>query len=173
MAIELHNTLYAVGGRPADGLDDPAGLRAWLHELRRLLPVGAGSVDGRRVDEFHELRAAVRAALQATIDGRRVPRAAATTLNQLSGGSRAWVELSRKGDARTRTDAPSPTDAVLAAIAAETVAIVGSDGAPLLRRCEAPGCVLVFIKDHARRQWCSDSCGNRARQARHYARKHP
>jgi predicted RNA-binding Zn ribbon-like protein len=39
-----------------------------------------------------------------------------------------------------------------------------------LRACGAPGCILLFVKDHPRREWCSNACGNRARQARHYER---
>jgi predicted RNA-binding Zn ribbon-like protein len=39
-----------------------------------------------------------------------------------------------------------------------------------LRACYAPGCVLYFVQNHARREWCSPECGNRARAARHYAR---
>ncbi|HEY0690395.1 MAG TPA: CGNR zinc finger domain-containing protein [Kribbella sp.] len=27
------------------------------------------------------------------------------------------------------------------------------------------------MKDHPRREWCSTTCGNRARAARHYARR--
>ena len=41
---------------------------------------------------------------------------------------------------------------------------------PQLRACHAPGCVLYFLKDHPRREWCSTACGNRARAARHYRR---
>jgi predicted RNA-binding Zn ribbon-like protein len=33
-----------------------------------------------------------------------------------------------------------------------------------------PNCVLFFIKDHPRREWCSPGCGNRARVAHHYDR---
>jgi CGNR zinc finger len=35
----------------------------------------------------------------------------------------------------------------------------------------APRCVLISLKNHPRRTWCSTACGTRARQARHYARK--
>ncbi|WP_433236869.1 CGNR zinc finger domain-containing protein [Streptosporangium sp. CA-135522] len=41
-----------------------------------------------------------------------------------------------------------------------------------LRACHAPGCVLFFVKDHHRREWCSAACGNRARAARHYSQTH-
>jgi predicted RNA-binding Zn ribbon-like protein len=36
--------------------------------------------------------------------------------------------------------------------------------------CHAPGCVLYFLKTHPRREWCSVTCGNRVRAARHYER---
>ncbi|NGN91340.1 CGNR zinc finger domain-containing protein [Nocardioides sp. KC13] len=39
-----------------------------------------------------------------------------------------------------------------------------------LRACGGPGCVLYFVRDHPRREWCSAGCGNRARVARHYRR---
>jgi predicted RNA-binding Zn ribbon-like protein len=41
-----------------------------------------------------------------------------------------------------------------------------------LRPCLASNCLLFFVKEHARREWCSAGCGNRARVARHYQRHH-
>jgi predicted RNA-binding Zn ribbon-like protein len=52
----------------------------------------------------------------------------------------------------------------------ETIELLTGDERPRLRACNAPGCVLYFVKDHPRRQWCSNACGNRARAARHYQR---
>ena len=43
-------------------------------------------------------------------------------------------------------------------------------GPPQLRACLGPGCVLYFVQQHPRREWCSAGCGNRARVARHYHR---
>ncbi|MEU1601426.1 CGNR zinc finger domain-containing protein [Streptomyces sp. NPDC005708] len=42
-----------------------------------------------------------------------------------------------------------------------------------MRPCLAPNCLLFFVKNHARREWCSPACGNRVRVARHYRRHHP
>ncbi|WP_317183827.1 CGNR zinc finger domain-containing protein [Intrasporangium sp.] len=39
-----------------------------------------------------------------------------------------------------------------------------------MRACYGPGCVLYFVREHTRREWCSAGCGNRARVARHYHR---
>ncbi|MDP9487892.1 MAG: CGNR zinc finger domain-containing protein, partial [Actinomycetota bacterium] len=33
-----------------------------------------------------------------------------------------------------------------------------------------PGCLRLFVATNLRRRWCSESCGNRARVARHYER---
>lgn len=64
----------------------------------------------------------------------------------------------------------SLADTERAAIAAEAVELFTGEDRVLLRACYAPGCVLYFVKDHPRREWCSPSCGNRARAARHYRR---
>ena len=40
--------------------------------------------------------------------------------------------------------------------------LITGPAAEQLRACEAPGCVLMFAKDHPRRTWCSAACGNRA-----------
>jgi len=58
----------------------------------------------------------------------------------------------------------------LARIARESIALLGGPDAAKLRACHAPGCVLYFLKTHPRREWCSVTCGNRARAARHYER---
>jgi predicted RNA-binding Zn ribbon-like protein len=64
----------------------------------------------------------------------------------------------------------SPVLAAIAQIAADTIELVTGGAADGLRACNAPGCVLYFIKTHPRREWCSVACGNRARAARHYAK---
>ncbi|MEV0072809.1 MULTISPECIES: ABATE domain-containing protein [unclassified Amycolatopsis] len=64
--------------------------------------------------------------------------------------------------------ASSPVAAGLADIAQQSIALLGGPGAAKLRACQAPGCVLFFVKTHPRREWCSIACGNRARAARHY-----
>jgi predicted RNA-binding Zn ribbon-like protein len=64
----------------------------------------------------------------------------------------------------------SRAQVVLAAFATDAIDLLTGPHRQDLRACGAPGCVLLFLKDHPRREWCSAACGNRARQARHYAR---
>jgi predicted RNA-binding Zn ribbon-like protein len=61
-------------------------------------------------------------------------------------------------------------DGVLARIAEEAVDLFAGPLRADLRVCRGPGCVLYFLRDHPRREWCSAGCGNRARVARHYHR---
>jgi predicted RNA-binding Zn ribbon-like protein len=166
LPIELHNTLHAVRGGIDDALADPAGLRDWLAALGDRLPAAA---DAGRLDDFVALRAAVREALHAALERRALPRAARSELNRFSARNPQSLELTGRGSA-TRHHGATPTDVVLGVIAADTIALVGGPRASVIRACGAPGCVLMFVKDHPRREWCSAGCGNRARQARHYAR---
>jgi predicted RNA-binding Zn ribbon-like protein len=65
----------------------------------------------------------------------------------------------------------SPEDAILGAIAASAVELLGGPDRELVRVCDAPSCGLFFLAARERQQWCTPSCGNRARVARHYARR--
>jgi predicted RNA-binding Zn ribbon-like protein len=173
LAIELHNTLYADRGAVADGLASDAGLRAWLAALGDRLPVDPGAVDPGRLDDFRSLRDAVREALHAALEGRSMSDDALAELNRRSAASPESLELTqrdRERSAQVRHHAPTASDVALGAIAASAIALVSGPDAGALRACGAPGCVLAFVKDHPRREWCSPACGNRARQARHYAR---
>jgi predicted RNA-binding Zn ribbon-like protein len=173
LPIELHNTLYAVRGEPVDGLADPSGLRAWLSALGDRLPVAVESVDGRRFEELHSLRASVHEALHAAVERRAMSEPVVAHLNELSARDPRSPYMTQRGAARAsefRHHALTPTDILLGVIAASTIELVSGPRAADVRACGAPGCVLMFLKDHPRREWCSAACGNRARQARHYAR---
>jgi predicted RNA-binding Zn ribbon-like protein len=69
--------------------------------------------------------------------------------------------------------AAAPGATAVALLAAHAVDLFTGEQPASLRACHAPGCVLYFVKQHPRREWCSAGCGNRARVARHYRRHHP
>jgi predicted RNA-binding Zn ribbon-like protein len=174
LAVELHNTLYVVRGRAFDGLGDQAGADAWLAAISDRVP---REVRGGRVPAhtLRELRDSVRAVLHAALDDTPPPRTALRALNavtaaapealtaQLDAGGHVTLTRTRPGSTRA--------GAVLAVLAASTLELVGGQRRQDLRACGAPGCVLMFVKDHPRREWCSVACGNRARQARLAARR--
>ena len=184
LPIELANTAYAVRGQPRDGLQTTAHLAAWLREVgssevgssevgssevgsseMRTTPTSADLATARR------LRDAIRTIAAAIVRGDKPDDAAVATLNACAVSTRQWHELQLRPDLRVvpRTDG-THSAAVLSEIAADAIELFGGPLRTELRACAGPGCVLFFLKDRPRREWCSPGCGNRARAARHYAR---
>jgi predicted RNA-binding Zn ribbon-like protein len=152
LPVELMNTL-----RPDEDLLDDAD---WL---RPLGPVDDG--------QLRALRAALRRlAADVTGDPREPITAmsrpdALATLNSLASLARA--ELSWPADGQPERVLRGPAAGVIATLGVELLA---GEARGRLRACLAPNCVLYFVKEHTRREWCSPNCGNRARVARHYQR---
>jgi predicted RNA-binding Zn ribbon-like protein len=92
------------------------------------------------------------------------------TVNHYAGLARPVLELVDGVFARAVHTPDNPDVRLLGTIATQAVELFGQGDDLDLRACLGPGCVLYFIKDHPRREWCSTGCGNRARAARHYAR---
>ncbi|WP_455218306.1 CGNR zinc finger domain-containing protein, partial [Kaarinaea lacus] len=65
-------------------------------------------------------------------------------------------------------------DVFLANLAYQGATLLSSAQAEHLKRCNNPDCVLLFV-DTSRtqqRKWCSmDTCGNRAKVAKHYRKQ--
>ncbi|WP_131787960.1 CGNR zinc finger domain-containing protein [Protofrankia symbiont of Coriaria ruscifolia] len=177
LAVELANTRYAVRGDPCDGLLFPSHLAGWLQDSRhrftvQLTPDVVRAVGTGDLQDARGLRDLSHRLLSATIEG-RVPDS--DDVRQLNRWSRAiyfWPVLTWQGElphSRTCHD----DDVILAAlteIAHNLIELLGGPSRAQLRACHAPGCVLFFVKDHPRREWCSAACGNRARVARFHHR---
>jgi predicted RNA-binding Zn ribbon-like protein len=178
LAIDLANTLFTDGGRPFDALTTPAALTRWLQANAERIDsppprrLGAGDLE-----RTLELRAIIRALLGTAVDGGPPPAGTVRRLNELAAlapftprlqwpaGKPPNAHLSRGGADRF--------DALAALLAQSAIDVLGGSGAGRLRRCEAPGCINYYLKDHPRRAWCSPKCGNRVRVARHYQRTRP
>jgi predicted RNA-binding Zn ribbon-like protein len=165
--------VYAAAGEAHDGLADTAGLRAWLAAVAdRLPPVRWGSRPP--LEDVQILRAAVRELLHSAARGQAVPNEALATINRFASLAPSWDSLEMAGrdwDLKRHYATAEAGDLLLAVMAASAISLLGSPERARLRECGAPGCVLMFLKDHPRREWCSGACGNRARQARHYQRR--
>lgn len=175
LAVELHNTLYASGGELVDGLADRASSEAWVAALGSRLPAG-GKGAGPKPAELAVLRLAVRQALHALIDGKAPPRASIDTINRCSARAPRSRVVRRRARGLLVPDwdfgPASRADVVLGALAADAIELITAPEAANPRVCAAPGCVLMFGRHQRPREWCSGTCGNRARQARHYRRTH-
>jgi predicted RNA-binding Zn ribbon-like protein len=166
--VLLMNTIWANRSRLHDDLATVGGLRDFL----------GVPVDEADLDAFLALRQALRdLAAVLTSDTRPVARnrdleRAVAEVNRAARSARQWPQLAvRDGELlRDNESEGSPADRERASIAAEAVELFTGADRVSLRACYAPGCVLYFVKDHPRREWCSPSCGNRVRAARHYRR---
>jgi predicted RNA-binding Zn ribbon-like protein len=175
MPIQLMNTIWADRGVVQDALTTPGELRAWLRVRYPHDMAGGADLERFRVlrDALRRLAAVVTAddrpaAASATTDAQR----AVADVNAAAALAPAWPTLVLRDGTLDQTVAASgtPGDRLLTAIAREAIELFTGAGRVELRACRAPGCVLYFVHDHPRREWCSSACGNRARVARHYSR---
>lgn len=176
LPIELANATYAVRGRLVDGLRSVEHVAAWFRDNRArfaepcadedLLGVGPEELRAARA-----LRDAIRELASVAVRGGTAPGDAVEEVNRQVRAAARWRELSwGEGPSALARSATPPVTTALAEIAQQTVDLFGGERIADLRACQAPGCVLYFVKDHPRREWCSAGCGTRARAARHYER---
>jgi predicted RNA-binding Zn ribbon-like protein len=171
LSIRFANTCYAVRGQIHDGIGTPDLLREWLGDNADELGVVASVADAE-VGTFVAMRDAIRELVRAAVAGDVPDEDQVGLLNRLSAGAPRWPTLVDAGGEYHVVEQVhgDGIDRVLATIAQDAVWVLGGRLRDLLRDCQAPGCVLFFVKDHPRREWCSAACGNRARAARHYLR---
>lgn len=177
LAVEFANTVRPHRRSLVDELADPAAAVDWLlaragHFGPALAAGDLAALDRAGLARLHVLRAAVRDALQATVDGTDIPDTARTEINVASSLSPRWPVLDCVATIEivcgTGID---PVAEAAASIAQSAVHVLGGPARELLRQCPAEGCPMFFVKDHPRRAWCTPACGNRNRVARH-ARNH-
>ncbi len=177
--IELGNTTYAARGRLKDGLQTTEHLAAWLRDMRARLVITLTDDDLRSVTDEHlslarELRDTVRTLAAAAVSRRCPEPEAVDTVNRHAGRIPRWRELRTDPEPHTaECSIGHPVAAVLAALAQETVDLFAGRLRDDVRACLGPGCVLYFLRDSPRREFCSAGCANRTRAARHYARSRP
>jgi len=173
------NTIWADTGGVHDELTGPAALRDWFVDVTGYDHTELGEPTD---DEFADallLRDSLRRLAAHVTEDVRAPAQssvaevdeAVDAVNRLL-TSRPHAELALS-DGHLHTvisEHASPTRSALADLGHDAVELLTGPQAVNLRACNAPGCVLYFVKSHPRRQWCSEACGNRVRAARHYRR---
>ncbi len=168
------NTIWADSGAIHDALTGPDAVRDWIATVAGRDGSELGVPDAGEWNDVRLLRDALRclaALIAGGPDAGAAVAEAIAVVNRLladrPGGELALVDGGlRVIDVRRA----SPIRSALAELAQQAVELFTGPMAANLRSCNAPGCVLFFVKSHPRREWCSPGCGNRVRAARHYRR---
>ncbi|MER6995715.1 ABATE domain-containing protein [Streptomyces sp. NPDC000410] len=182
LPLDLVNTTYIKGGvrgHLVDALTCPEELDQWLQAHReRFSPAlasalgPAGPAGAAHLEASLVLRHALRELAAARTSGRAPEPVHGAVVNATARLAAQWWELSPGAsfEAVPRWLESDPLRAALGEIAAAAVGLFAGEQGDRIRACAAPGCILYFVKSHARREWCTAGCGNRVRVARHSRR---
>ena len=175
--VRLMNTIWADRHGVHDALTTTENLREWLAAVAPDAELAPDSTD---LSRFRTLRDALRRLAALATDDTRPAAASATTdmdkaiadVNQAARQALTWPQLAYEDGELLADEVGKATPGLraLSSIAKDSIELLTGDDRLRLRACYGPGCVLYFVKDHPRREWCSNACGNRARAARHYHR---
>ena len=177
-ALDFVNTIDWRGRAAAkDYLASPAALVAWA--------TGAG-LPGTRAAAARPSAALFKSAIALREAGHRLFRAAAAGKPGPAADLALVNRLLRRAAARRalvprglgyvwlRAAPHEPLGPLLAMLAAATAELLASPALARVRLCAGPGCGWLFLDEspNRSRRWCAmESCGNRAKGRRHYARR--
>lgn len=168
-ATNFLSSRYYDGRGLVDLLDSPETAHSWMQTLSEQIrfPRTPFMPTDEQLARLRQLRDTLASVYRDTLDGD--PAQAAAHLQTLLDGitlSPAVAVGEDRLHARWAAHTDDPFDDLVAEIAVSALTTVTGHRATLLRKCEAPRCVLYFTRLNARQHWCSDVCGNRARVAR-------
>ena len=171
LPMDFANTTRRRGMVDHDYLRTGADLASWSEREAGRVPRVSARAAAARLDEVRAMRDDVKAVLRAAVDDAPLPAGPTARLNARARALPLVGQLGRRpGELRTAaTTRASALDELLARVAAATIELVGSGGSDAVRFCDAPSCGDFFAPDRANQVWCDDSCGTRARVARHAA----
>jgi predicted RNA-binding Zn ribbon-like protein len=167
-AVDLANTVLVTPAGDRDLLERDDQLEAWIAAERSRIP-GVDAASGR-LAEVRDLRRSVRELLHACARGKRAPEEARRRINSICASAPIKPMLTPDGRALEDPDASDPYSRFEAAVARSAIKLADRSEDRLCV-CGAPSCGMLYLRDHPRQVWCSKACGNRARVARHAARR--
>jgi predicted RNA-binding Zn ribbon-like protein len=176
-AADFLNTLPTADGQPVELVGDGHAFAAWLEsaglvesakKLERrfgLAALDTAAADARKMREW---------ARDWILRWHQAPKgdyaAELQRLNRLLEGARRYRQViaTKRGLELKDLDRLDSPDDLIALIAAQIAALVGTEDAALVKRCAGAGCSLWFLdrtKAHGRLFCSAAACGNRAKVA--------
>ena len=178
-ALDFVNTLELERGVPTDHFRSTQDALDWLHDRGLVHATYAGVAPAdfrsdRTIRRIRKTRAALRELVDATYEHRApAPEAIAEVNRTLQ--TRAVLQLVPSGGGVRigHRHIGDPVDDALANLSQQIVREIVGGRPDRIRACASDTCRWVFYDDSrtGRRRWCDmNSCGNRAKAARHRAR---
>lgn len=174
--IEFANTLAFDGGGATDRIEQSAALVDWISTH--------GLIDGRpsaarvrrELDAFRELRELVREVVERRAEGRAPTATQVQRLNRVLRDGLHYHQLRAEADGARFTvgQVGDELAQARAAIAGSLAHFLAEHDPDRLRVCANDGCRWLFVdrSPAGRKRWCDmRTCGNRAKVARHRARR--
>ena len=175
--LAFANTVELTNGVPEDAVADGRSLRTWLVDRSLIGTRTTTAAVDRALPEFHLLRDLVRQAVARLAEGRPPSRDQMRGLNRVLREGMHHHELSQDGAGHFRFRPVGDALAQARSAIAGSLAHYLADHDPRrLRVCANDGCRWLFVdrSPAGRRRWCDmRTCGNRAKVARHRARRAP
>ncbi|QDC02187.1 hypothetical protein FGU64_18065 [Mesorhizobium sp. 8] len=174
--VDFLNTQPALpGGGRGDLIDRPEALGRWARATGEIGPHDPFEPDQAEMQETLRFRAVLREGAESLLAGRAPPKTTVSAINEKLARSPVVSTLVEKGagwELASRFAVGTAT-VLLGKVAADFAHTLVSGRPDRLRRCEHPGCVMLFIdtSKNGKRRWCSmETCGNREKAASHRAR---
>lgn len=184
LGLDFINTQIVAEGHPVDLLTSFADLMAWLVEAKvldgqqakDLVAAWGGRPEAEQaLARALEFRGLLRQMVERLVQGKPVPPATITSINDLLNNQVSYAEVRRtRGGFEKRIHANfTEPEHLLLPIAESAGNLLCYGDFSRIKKCQNAVCVLFFYdttKNHSRR-WCSMSaCGNRMKVAAHYRR---
>ena len=181
-ALEFVDTVETEKGLPVDRFTSTSVAIDWLREHGLLHePIEAevealrlpGPASDRALTRIRRVREALREIVTASVEGRPAAERAIDAVNRVMLARQRFILVCGPQGALDHRHEGDAIEDVLARLAERVARQVISPDADRLRICASDSCDWVFYDTSrtGRRRWCDmNTCGNRAKAARHRAR---
>ena len=181
-ALEFIDTIETEKGLPVDRFTSTTVAIDWLRDHGLLHePIEAevealrlpGPASDRALTRIRRVRAALREIVTASVEGRPAAERAIDAVNRVMLARQRFILVCGPQGALDHRHEGDAIEDVLARLAERVARQVISPDADRLRICASDTCDWVFYDTSrtGRRRWCDmNTCGNRAKAARHRAR---
>lgn len=173
-SLALVDTVHGPpGGRSHDELSTPEAATAWLidHELISPEAELKEFCQGRLIAFRRDLRGLFTAHVEGDTPDPISVEAVNRALNSAPGALVLRFDPEMQFFRSAEHPVTQAVDHAMAIIAEDAATLLTGDDATRIAACHSDTCQQLFLRTHARRQWCSNRCGDRVRAARAYARR--